>query len=94
MRLDDQGGRAAHGEIVVGESPRAEVRLEPADENARAGGRAARRTRTKRIARLAVLVVADQQDVAIRRGKAAMPSIAFGVGNPSSMGSPSLLITR
>ena len=23
-----------------------------------------------------------------------MPSIAFGVGNPSSIGSPSLLITR
>ena len=27
-------------------------------------------------------------------GNAAMPSIAFGVGNPSSIGSPSLLMTR
>ena len=77
VRLDYQGGRATRGEFVVGEGPRAVVRLEPVGENARAGGRAARRTRTQRVARLAVFVIANQQDVAVGPGKRRHPIHRF-----------------
>ena len=94
VRSNFECRRASHRIGVEREGSRTVVGLETVAEDSRTGRRAAWRAWTERAAGLSVFVVADQQDVAVGPGNAAIPSIAFGVGNPSSIGSPSLLITR
>src|SRR5690606_21315607 len=71
VRLDLERRRAAARELIVRVAARAVVRVQELVEDAGGARWAVRRPRAVPVAAIAVLVVADQQDVAVRQAERA-----------------------